>query len=158
MVKIPKRNKSKDNPYKLIYNEETEKYIVEFADNKKVVHKVEVSRQVYLAFDRFELEDISQIHKYRKHIEHSEMTEETLYNRLFEPLIGVEEIVEKKEIEDELKKAIDTLTEIQKRRIKMYYFENMKLQEIAKLENCSIKNISKSLEQAREKLKRNLKK
>lgn len=158
MVRIPKRNKSKDNPYKLIYNEKTENYIVEFADNKKVVHKVEVSRQVYLAFDRFELEDISQIHKYRKHIEHSELTEETLYNRLFVSSIGVEEIVEKKEMEDELKKAIDTLTEVQKRRIKMYYFENMKLQEIAKLENCSIKNISKSLEQARENLKRNLKK
>ncbi len=95
MVRMPKRNKSKDNPYKLIYNEETEEYIVEFADNKKVVHKVEISKQLYLAFDLFELEDISQIHKYRKHIEHSELTEETLYNRLFEPSIGVEEIVEK---------------------------------------------------------------
>lgn len=58
MAEMPKRNKSKDNPYTLGFDEENEKYIVEFVDNKKVIHKVEISFEVYQAFDNFELEDM----------------------------------------------------------------------------------------------------
>lgn len=54
MAEMPKRNKSKDNPYTLGFDEENEKYIVEFVDNKKVIHKVEISFEVYQAFDNFE--------------------------------------------------------------------------------------------------------
>ena len=67
---MPKRNKSKDNPYTLGFDEEKQMYTVEFMDNKRIIHKVEISEEVYKAFDKFELEDISQIHKYRSHIEH----------------------------------------------------------------------------------------
>lgn len=157
MVKMPKRLKSKDNPYKLVYNEETKKYIVEFIDNKKILHKVEISYKIYEAFNKFELEDISQMHKYQKHIEHLDLTEEALHKRMFDSSTSLSEIVETKEIEYELKKAINNLTETQKRRIKMYYFENLTLQEIATIEKCSIKNVFKSLEQAREKIKKYLK-
>ncbi len=78
MAEMPKRNRSKDNPYHLSYDEERNTYIVEFTDNKNITHKVEISNEVYIALDVFELEDISQIHKYRKHIEHSEVYEESL--------------------------------------------------------------------------------
>lgn len=81
MAKMPIRNKSKDNPYTLDYDEEKNAYIVEFKDISNQFHKVEVSEKVFKAFDKFELEDISQIHKYRKHIEHSEVYEETLMHR-----------------------------------------------------------------------------
>lgn len=65
---MPVRNKSKDNSYTLDFNEEKNIYTIEFVDNKKVIHKEEISGKVYCAFDNFELEDISQIHKYRSHI------------------------------------------------------------------------------------------
>lgn len=81
MEKHSERNKSKDNPYTLSYNKITSSYVVEFRDNKNIIHNVEISDEVYQAFDKFELEDISQIHKYRKHIEHSEVYEESLYHR-----------------------------------------------------------------------------
>lgn len=158
MAKMPKRNKSKDNPYSLYFNEEKNIYTVEFVDNKKVIHKVEITEKVYQAFDKFELEDISQIHKFRKHIEHSELTENTLHNRMIEPSNNVEDIVENQIMMDDLKLAINTLTDTQKRRIKMYYFEDLTLKEIADIEGCSIKNIHKSIEQAKEKLKEILKK
>lgn len=73
MARMPIRNKSKDNPYILGFNENKNTYRVEFVDNKKVMHNVEISVEIYKAFDKFELEDISQIHKYRSHIEHSEI-------------------------------------------------------------------------------------
>ena len=49
-------------------DEKTNTYIVEFKDIKNIIHRVEVSEKVYEAFDKFELEDISQINKIRKHI------------------------------------------------------------------------------------------
>ena len=87
MAKMPIRNKSKDNPYTLGFDEEKNIYTVEFKDNKNTLHKVEISEKVYKAFDKFELEDISQIHKVRSHIEHSEVFEETLNTRmLYKPI------------------------------------------------------------------------
>lgn len=68
--------------------------MVEFKDNNCIVHKIEVSESVYQAFDSFELQDISQIHKYRRHIEHLELTDELLSKRLFEKNITIEEKVE----------------------------------------------------------------
>lgn len=88
------RNKSKDNPYVISFDKEKQCYMVEFKDNNCIVHKIEVSESVYQAFDSFELQDISQIHKYRRHIEHLELTDELLSKRLFEKNITIEEKVE----------------------------------------------------------------
>ena len=96
MVYKPKRRKSKDNPYTLDFNELEEIYIVSFKDNKNVIHKVTVSDKVFNVFDRFELEDISQMHEYERHIEHSEVYEETLNKRILNKPISLEEEVEKK--------------------------------------------------------------
>ncbi len=157
MVKIPVRNKSKDNPYTLGYDEEKNVYTVEFSDNKNIVHKVEITDKIYGAFDKFELEDVSQIHKYSKYMEHSEIFEDTLNKRAMDKQLSVEEIVEHKMDIDDLKLAIDKLTDVQKRRLKMYYFEDMPLKDIAEKEGCSIKNVHKSIEQAKENIKKSLK-
>ena len=158
MEKHSKRNKSKDNPYTLTYNETTSSYIVEFKDNKNNNHKVEISEQVYKAFDKFELEDISQIHKYRKHIEHNEVYEETLYHRAIVESISLESIVEEKIRNEKLKLAINKLTETQKRRIKLYYFEGLTQQEIAKKEKTSLRAVQYTLNSSLKKLKEILKK
>ena len=119
MVTIPKRNKSKD---KLGFDDEKNVYTVEFVDNKNIFHKVEINEQLYNAFDKFELEDISQIHKYRSHIEHSEVYEETLNKRILHKPISVEEQVEMFIVNERVKNAVSLLPEIQKRRIKKYFF------------------------------------
>ena len=121
MAKMPIRNKSKDYPYTLGFDEEKNIYTVEFKDNKNILHKVEISEKVYKAFDKFELEDISQIHKVRSHIEHSEVFEETLNTRMLYKPISIEEEVENKVLLDDLKKAINHLTDVQKRRLKLDY-------------------------------------
>lgn len=156
MDKHLKRNKDKYNPYTLSVDEEKEIYIVEFKDSKNVLQKIEISKEVYDAFDKFELEDISQIHKIRKHIEHNEVYEETLFKRGVSLTESVDLQVERKVLYENLKRAISELPDIQKNRLKKYYFEDKTLEEIAKEENCSkvaikysldsaIKNISKKI-------------
>ena len=157
MANMPKRRKSKDNPYSLNYNEENHTYKVSFKDGINIFHEIEVSEKIYEAFDKFELEDISQMHKYERHIEHSEIYENTLNSRAVDKPVSLEQEVENKIMVDELKDAINLLSEVQKRRLKMYYFEDMTLKQIADIEGCSPKNVFKSIEQAKENIKKNLK-
>lgn len=148
----PKRNKDKYNPYTIKIKEE--KYYVSFKDSNNTLQEISITKEVYDAFDKFELEDISQIHKIRKHIEHNEVYEETLYQRSVIDSVSVEDEVSTKILNEELRQAINSLDEIQKRRIIKYYFYDKTYEEIAKEENCSkvaikysidsaIKNISK---------------
>ena len=157
MDKHSKRNKSKDNPYTLSYNETTKSYVVEFKDNKNTIQKVEITEEIYQALDKFELEDISQIHKYRKHIEHNEVYEETLYHRAINITVFIDEEIESRFINEELKDAINKLSEVQKRRIKMYYFEDKTLEEIAKIEGCHFTSVKESISSGLKKLKNLLK-
>lgn len=155
MDKHSKRNKDKYNPYTLD-KDKNNTYIVEFKDVNNIIHKVEVSEKVYEAFDKFELEDISQIHKIRRHIERNEVYEETLFHNSIKVPISVEEQVEKKILHEELRDAINELNDVQKRRIRKYFFENKTYEDIANEEKCSkvavkysidiaIKNISKKM-------------
>lgn len=157
MQKHLNRNKDKFNPYTLDIDEKNN-YIVEFKDVNNTIHKVEVSEKVYEAFDKFELEDISQIHKIKKYIERNEVYEETLYHKSFNAPISVEDEVESKILQEELKVAINELSDIQKRRLKMYYFNELTLDEIAMLENTSHQAISKSIIRAIEEIRKKLKK
>lgn len=150
----PIRNKSKDNPYTIEFDEQKNIYTIEFIDNKKTIHKVEVSKTVYQAFDQFELEDISQIHKFRKHIEHSELYDETIWRRSINKSLGVDEIVEKNITYDNIRKAINKLSDIQKRRIIKYFFEGKNEYEIAKEEHTTHQAIDKSIKQAIKKLRK----
>ena len=157
MVYKPKRRKSKDNPYTLDFNELEEIYIVSFKDNKNVIHKVTVSDKVFNVFDRFELEDISQMHEYERHIEHSEVYEETLNKRILNKPISLEEEVEKKILNEKLREVISTLPEIQKKRLIKYYFENKTYEEIAKEENCTKRAVKFSVDIALEKIAKKFK-
>ena len=151
----PKRRKSNDNPYTLQIINNT--YVVIFKDGSRKEQVIEVSEEVFNQMDKFELEDISQMHKIDKHIERFELSEESINFRSINSSIDTtSNFVEKKIINEELRDAISSLPEIQKRRIIKYYFYNKTFEEIAKEEQCSkvaikysidsaIKNISKKI-------------
>jgi len=54
--KHSKRNKDKYNPYTLLSNKDKNIYVVVFKDNRNKTHNIEVSKDIYNAFDKFELE------------------------------------------------------------------------------------------------------
>lgn len=158
MAERPKRRKYKDNPYTLKYVEEKNIYVVSFKDVKGHLQNVEVSKEIYLAFDRFELEDLSEMNEYDNHIEHSEIYENNLEARAKDKPMSLEDKVIQKSTFEELKKAIDSLPNIQRRRIKKYYFEEKNEIQIAKEENATHQAVHKSLSNALIKLKEILKK
>lgn len=157
MAERPKRRKYKDNPYTLKYIEEKNIYLISFKDVKGHLQDVEVSKEVYKAFDRFELDDLSELNEYDNHIEHSELFENNLERRMKDKPISLEDEMIRKSTFEELKKAISQLSEIQKRRIIKYYFEDKTQQQIADEEMVDIRAIQYSLNIALKKLKEILK-
>lgn len=151
----PKRRRYKDNPYRLNCIEG--KYFITFKDSNNNIQNVEISLEIHNVFNSSELQDLREMNEFDNHIEHSVLIESTLHKRAIDLVETVEEIVEKKIRDEELYNAIDSLSIIQKRRIKMYYFEDKTLQEIAKIENCSIMSVKESIDTAKEKLKKILK-
>lgn len=133
MKSLPKRRKKKDNPYTLLYETESNKYYILFKDARNILNKIEVNIDVFNAFDRFELDDISELHKKDKHIDMNEFDENKLYKNDTE---SIDDYIIRKSTYEELHKAINKLTDTQKRRIKYYYFDDMKFSDIARVEEC----------------------
>ena len=156
MVKQPKRRKTKDNPY--VIERINGVNFVSFKDANGVLQIVEVNKDVFEIFNESELRDISQMHEYERHIEHSEIFENNLYKRSIDKAISVEDEIMKKTAFEDLKNAINTLPEIQQRRIKKYYFDDMTFEEIAKEENCTKRAVKFSVDIALEKISKILKK
>ena len=149
-----KRRRSKDNPYKMdcLGN----KYKINFKDNGEN-KDIKISKELYDLFNKFELEDLSYMNKYDRHIEHLHLDEIQMYNRLKLSNKNLEnEVIEDLENQD-LHIAIKKLPQIQRRRIYLYYFCNMKQREIALQEKTSIRAIQYSLECALKNLKKFLK-
>ena len=155
MVDRPRRRKKMDNPYnlKIINN----LYYIIFKSNNKD-NKVEVTKEIFELMDKFELDDLKELNEYDRHIEHSELTEHSLNNRMLFKQESIEDLIIRETSLKDLRKAINMLPEVQRRRIKLYYFDELTEKEIAKLENVSQKNISKSLTIAKNNLKEILKK
>lgn len=60
--KRPKRKKDKYNPYTL--HTEKGKYYISFTDANNCIQKVLISKKIFDSFNKFELEDTSQMNEY----------------------------------------------------------------------------------------------
>ena len=152
-MKRPKRKRKNDNPYFLEQNESNNKYNVIFYDSKGVLKRVHVPESVFSVMDRFELDDVCEINEYKRHIEHSEIYEWTINSRSVDKQENLEDIILKKYEYQDLLNLINKLSEVQKRRLIKYYFQNKNIYQIAEEENTTHQSISKSLKLALEKLK-----
>ena len=154
-MKRPKRSRKKDNPYTLEVSDE--KYYVLFKDSKNILRNIEVGKDVFDLMDRFELDDVCEINEYKRHTEYNEIYENNLNKRSFNNQVSLEDEIINKSIFEDLIKAVNMLPEIQKRRIKKYYFENKTQKQIAEEENVDIRAIQYTLHIALKKLKEILK-
>lgn len=153
----PKRRKHKDNPYTLksLANNE---YFVSFKDGKGILKIVKISKEIYQTMDEFELADKSEMNEYTRHSEQSVLIDESLYKRAMDKPLELEDYIIKKSTFEELHFAIKQLPIVQQRRIKMYYFDELTMEEIAAIENCSKVAIKYSLDFAIKNLEKILKK
>ena len=152
MDSLPKRKKYKDNLYtrKVINN----KYFILFKDVSNAKRMIEVNKEIYNAFDQFELDDLKEANEFDRHIEHKELTEESIHNREIHKIEGIDDYIIRKTAYEELMNAINQLSCTQRRRIKMYYFDELDLKTIATIEKTSFQMISKSIKQGIKKLKK----
>ncbi len=158
-MKRPKRKRKIDNPYFLEWNESEDNYNIIFNDSKGFLKRVCVSENVFNAMDRFELDDVSELNEFSRHIEHLNIIENdfVLYKRTLVKEKLISDIVEQSIDFEKLWDAINRLSNIQKRRIIKYYFEDKNEYEIAKEEGVSQQSVHIGLKKSLSKLKEILK-
>ena len=150
----PKRRKHKDNPYLLAHDNASNTYSIKFIDGRGKNNEVDVQVEVFEMFDYFELEDKSQMNEYDRHIEHFEINENVLYCRMKNPPEPLNDSIINKIIINDLREALKSLPEIQRRRLMLYYFEDKTLEKIAQIEGCSKVAVKYSIDIALTKLKK----
>lgn len=150
--KHPGRKKDKLNPYNLSIEDDI--YYLSFTDGQGLFYKQEISKELYAAFDRFELDDISRINEANRHLTESDIYEEPLGHRIADPSEPVEDHVYRRTMYQKLHKAIAQLPEIQRRRVRLYYFSGYTYEEIAKMEGCKYPAIMKSVAAAERNIKK----
>lgn len=155
MDRRPKRRKDKYNPYTL--HTEKGKYYIVFIDVNNHIQKVEVSKKIFDSFNKFEFEDISQMNEYDRRLEHSEVDENTLYQKSVSSEQPLEEYFDKAQDAENLHMAISKLPDVQKRRLNKYYFEEKTFDKIALEEGCTYQCVQRSVYRAVEKIKNSLK-
>ena len=151
----PKRRKDKYNPYS-IYELEGH-YYISFKDGQGDFHDFEITNSLYRTFDTFELEDLSYLNVWDRHLEQSEVWEPTLNKRAFYKPEEFEESVLKRLLTEQLHRAIEKLPEKQRKRLVLHYFEGLTFAEIAEKEKCSVRAVEYSVHGAIQNLRKILK-
>lgn len=152
----PKRRRDKYNPYEIFtvgMDTAQPHYYLSFIDGNHVKQCMEISKALFEAFDRFELDDLSFMNKVDKYYERFEQTEISLNRRAVQPQETVEETVSRRVETEALHRAIAQLPEIQRHRLVLYYFGDFTYQQIAEMEGCTIMPVKRSIDAAIKKLK-----
>ena len=153
----PKRRRDKDNPYEIFtvgIKTDAPRYYIRFKDGTRVEHYLEISKELFDLLDSFELDDLSFLNEWDRHLEQSEQTEATLNARAIHRRETVEEEVFRHIENEMLHRAIVTLPEVQRRRLTLYYFGNLTYQEIADLDGCSKVAVKYTIDKALAALKK----
>ncbi len=86
----PKRRKDKYNPYTICENDG--RYYLSFKDGQGVQHEMEIQKDLFDMLNRFELDNLSILNAWDRHIEHFEQTEQSLNRRTSYKAESVEDI------------------------------------------------------------------
>ena len=132
-------------------------YYVSFKDGQAIPQETEVSLDVYLEFCRFVKKERNLRRSDERHMEQSDLTEKTLYNRALRPSKGVEEAVFDSLRDEQLRRAIAELPEIQRRRFVLYHEFGFSYEQIARIEGCKRQSVTRSIESAEEKIREKIK-
>lgn len=151
----PKRRKDKYNPYTLTVADG--KFYLSFRDGEGIAHQMEIHSEIYTLFNLFELQDLSYLNEWDRHIEQSELSDATIERRMLKLPQALEDEVYQAIRHEQLRRAIELLPKVQRRRLILYYFYDFTYEKIAEIEGCSVHSVFVAIERAKEKLKKILK-
>jgi RNA polymerase sigma-70 factor (ECF subfamily) len=125
------------------------RYFVSFTDGQGVRRETEVSRPVYLEFLHFVRIERNLRRSDERHMEQSELTEETLNRRMLYAPKSVEETVFDSLRNERLRQAVAELPETQRRRFVLYHEFGLTYEQIAEMEGCSKMAIKYTVDKAK---------
>lgn len=155
MGRRPKRRRDKYNPYYI--HEESGRYYVVFRDGQGIQQNMEISKSIFDFLNHAELKDLTYLNEWDRHIEHSEIFENTLNERAIYKQKSVEDEVMQEQDRVLLFCAIADLPEKQRRRLVYRFFDKLSYTEIAKKESCSTRAVEYSVHEAIKNLRKSLK-
>ena len=135
MDQRPKRNRDKYNPYILSSDRKKNLYMVSFTTNNKEVHK-RISKRLFEELDELEKNEAKRIQWEKRHIEHSNLTEISLFKRACAKQINIEDSVLDKDEKERLYRALDKIEPEYRRIILLYFRYRLSFSQIAEIENC----------------------
>lgn len=124
-----------------------------FKDSNNVTQCLEIDEDLFNTFNIFELEDLSYLNEFDRHQEPLVLSEDTLNERAYESPQSIEDVIVQKIENELLKKVISNLPKVQRRRLTLYYFEDMTYREIAKIECCTYQAVQSSISTAIKKIR-----
>lgn len=133
------------------------RYFVAFIDGQGIFRESEVSYEVYTQFCRFVKCERNLRRSDERHLEQSELTEETLCRRALHKPKPVDEAVNDKIRSEQLERAIMELPEVQRRRFRLYFDYGLTYEQIGKIEGCSKMPVKRSIDRAIEKIREKIK-
>jgi len=138
------------NPYTLRTEiaEGITRYFVSFIDGVGVHRETEVSRPVYLEFLRFVKVERNLRRWDERHTEQSDLTDETLYCRAINPQKSVEDTAFDSLCNEQLRRAVQGLPDIQRRRFVLYHEFGLTYEQIAEIEGCTFQAVAKAVNAA----------
>lgn len=129
-------------------------YYISFTDGQAVPRESEVSRPVYLEFWRFVKQERNLRRSDERHIEQSDLTDETLYNRALRPPKSIEETTFDTLRDERLRQIIANLPEIQRRRFILHHEFGLTYEQIAGMEGCTFQAVAKAVTNAETTIKK----
>ena len=147
------------NPYTIRIEETNgqKRYFVAFIDGQGIFRESEVSYEVYTQFCCFVKCERNLRRSDERHLEQSELTEETLCRRALHKPKPVDEAVNDKIRSEQLDRAIMELPEVQRRRFRLYFDYGLTYEQIGKIEGCSKMPVKRSIDRAIEKIREKIK-
>jgi DNA-directed RNA polymerase specialized sigma subunit, sigma24 homolog len=144
----------KNNPYTLRVEDinDITHYYVSFRDGQADFHETEIDHELYNAFREFEKHDEQQKNFFRRHVEHSDLREETLNKRAVCLPKSIEECICDEERSNAFWLAVGELPQIQRKRFLLYYDGGLTYEQIAEMEGCTKRAIKFSVDIAKEKI------
>ena len=131
-----------------IHKRKEKKYFILYQEANYCMEK-EVTVENYKNFQSFKSIYIKEQNIYDRYTEHFELDERVIYQRMEDK--HQNDIVDKiyRDILcEKLRNEIDLLSDIQKRRLLLYFYDEYTMREIAEMEHCSPASVKRSLDRA----------
>ena len=144
----------KVDSYTLEYIQNEDKYYISFEDSAKQECRIEIEKEIFDIYMQSKKTYIKIKNETSRHLEHMKMTENDIYKRAFDYDESLEEKIFRIINREEIHRAVQSLPDMLRRRILLYYQYNFSLSQIAKIEKCSKVAVKYSLDTALKKIKK----